>query len=91
MVLERCLRDLQPSTVLNSREGAIAFATSGRDWESFRLEQRNELSVLLHEHAMDRFRKRNEITAGTENNHRADGQPQNRRDLLVRSATNRFQ
>ena len=51
----RC--DLQPSTVLNSWEEAIAFATSGRDGEFFRLEQRNELTVFLHKNAMDRFRK----------------------------------
>jgi hypothetical protein len=41
------LRDLQPSTILNSWEEAIAFATSRRDRESFRLEQRNEPSGHL--------------------------------------------
>jgi hypothetical protein len=56
------LRDLQPATVLNSWKEAIAFATDRRDWESFRLERRNELTVFLHNHAMDRYRKWNDIT-----------------------------
>ena len=57
------LHDLEPATVLDSWKEAIAFATHLRDWESFRLERRNELTVFLHRHAMDRFRKWNEITA----------------------------
>lgn len=57
------LRDLQPATVLDSWKEAIAFATDRFHWESFRLERRNELTVFLHNNAMDRYRKWNEITA----------------------------
>ena len=57
------LRDLQPATVLDSWTEAIAFAVDGRHWESFRLERRNDLTVFLHNHARDRYRRWNEITA----------------------------
>jgi hypothetical protein len=57
------LRDFEPATQLNSWKEAILFATDGRQWEAFRLERRNELTVFLHNHAMDRYRKWNEITA----------------------------
>jgi hypothetical protein len=57
------LRDLEPATVVNSWKEAILFATDQRQWESFRLERRNELTVYLHNHAMVRYRKWNEITA----------------------------
>jgi hypothetical protein len=57
------LRDLEPATVLDSWKEAIIFATDRRQWESFRLERRNELTVFLHQNAMDRYRKWNEITA----------------------------
>lgn len=57
------MHDFQPATVLDSWQQAIAFATDRRDWESFRLERRNDLTVFLHNNAMDRYRKWNEITA----------------------------
>ena len=57
------LRDLEPATVLDSWKEAIIFATDRRQWESFRLERRNELTVFLHQDAMDRYRKWNDITA----------------------------
>jgi hypothetical protein len=57
------LTDLQSGKVLDSWKEAITFATDRRQWESFRLERRNELTVFLHSHAMDRYRKWNEITA----------------------------
>jgi hypothetical protein len=57
------LRDSESATFLDSWNEAIIFATDRRDWESFRLERRNELTVFLHNRAMDRYRKWNEITA----------------------------
>jgi hypothetical protein len=57
------LPDFQPATMLDSWQQAIAFATGRRDWESFRLERRNDLTAFLHKNSIDRYGKWNEITA----------------------------
>lgn len=58
------MQDIEPAKVLSSWKQAIASATDGRLWESFLLDRRAELTVFLHKHAMDRYRKWNEIAIG---------------------------
>jgi hypothetical protein len=50
------------ATVVDSWQQAILLATNERDWESFRLERRGELTVFLHQNAMERYRRWNELT-----------------------------